>query len=191
MTSTMQHDLDLLYEWLYNNLLSINADKTKYMIFHSPLMSVNSLNTTLKIDGKSIDRISEFKYLGLIIQDTLKWNSHIDNMIKKTAPLVGVLRRLNRCMPPHLLRSIYFAHIHSRLTYLSPIWGTSAPSYKLNDIQILQNKAIRSIFNIEYFTKKISTADILKKHHILNVMQLIQFNATVLFHQIKNKKIKK
>lgn len=111
-------------------------------------------------------------------------------MIKKAAPLVGALRRLNRCTPPHLLRSIYFAQIHSRLSYLSPIWGASAPSYKLNDIQTLQNKAIRSIFNVDYYSNNISTENILKKYHIFNVAQLIQYNTTILYHQIKNKTIK-
>lgn len=157
------------------------------MIFHSPHKRVDMLNTPLHINGLPLERVSEIKYLGLIIQDTLKWNSHINNIIKKAAPLIGVLRRLNRCTPPHLLRTIYFSHIHSRLSYLSPIWGSSAASYKLNDLQVLQNNAIRSIFNIDYYINNICTRDILKKYKILNITQLIDYNTTILYHKIKSK----
>lgn len=183
----MQHDLNLLHEWLYNNLLSINVDKTKLMIFHSPHRPIITPLTLLLINGKPIEKVNSIKYLGLIIQDTLKWNAHIDNVIKKTAPLIGVLRRLNRCTPPHLLRSIYFAHIHSRLTYLSPIWGTSSPAYKLNELQTLQNKAIRCIFNVDYYTNKINTNDIFKKYQIFNITQLVHYNTIFLYHKIHNK----
>lgn len=188
--SDMQSDLNELSNWLYNNLLTVNVDKTKYVIFHSPHRPVESPAAKLLINEKTVERVSEIKYLGLIIQDTLKWNAHINNIIRKSAPLTGVLRRLNRCTPPHLLRAIYFAHIHSRLTYLCPIWGSSTPSYKLNDLQVLQNKAIRNIFNIDYFTNNISTNNIFKKYQILNIPQLIQQNTIMFYYKIQNNLLK-
>lgn len=186
----MQDDLNLLCTWLFNNLLTINADKTKFMIFHSPHKHIEAPNRPLLINNKQIESVDEFKYLGLIIHHTLKWNAHIDNVIKKTAPLVGILRRLNRCTPTHLLRSIYFAHVHSRLSYLTPIWGSSTPAYKLNDLQVLQNKAIRSIFNIDYFTNKMHTRDILQKYQILNVIQLVDYNTITFYYKIVNNLVK-
>lgn len=186
----IQPDLDALYEWLYNNLLSINTDKTKFIVFHSSHYQVNPTNLTLTINDKPIERVFDVKYLGLHLHHNLKWNLHIDNIIKKTTPLIGALRRLNKPTPQHLLLSIYFAHIHSRLSYLSPIWGSATPSYKLQDLQVLQNRAIRNIFFNDYYRDKMSTTEILNKYKILNITRLIEYNTTILFHNILNNKIK-
>lgn len=186
----MQADLNILDKWLYDNLLTINTDKPKYIIFHSTHIQLEPITSMLLSNNAPIERVFDIKYLGLYLQCNLKWNLHIDSIIKKASPLVGVLRRLNRCTPAHLLRSIYFAHIHSRITYLCPIWGSATPAYKLHDLQVLQNKAVRTIFNIEYYNNKLSTADILNKYKILNIEQLIDYNTTFLFYKVLTKQTK-
>jgi hypothetical protein len=185
----MQHDLNLIYSWLYNNLLSINISKTKYMIFHSDKKTIVD-NHSLHIHNQEIERVNSIKYLGLHIQSNLKWNTHIETISKKIAPLSGILYRLNRCAAPHLLRSIYFAHIHSKLSYLSPVWGSSSTQYLIEELQILQNKAIRNIFYHDYYIQKLHTNEILTKYKIFNVSQLIQYDTTVFFYKIYNNLVK-
>lgn len=46
------------------------------------------------MDDESIDRVCDIKYLGVIIVDKLKFDSHIDNVIKKIAKKYGILCRL-------------------------------------------------------------------------------------------------
>lgn len=186
----MQHDLNLLCNWLLNNQLTINATKTKFIIFHSHKMEQQTTSLKLFVDGGEIERVTEIKYLGLIIRDDLKWNTHIDHIIRKTSGLVGALRRLNSCVPADLLKMIYYAHVHSYFSYLSPIWGNAAQEYKLKEIQIIQNRALRTIFGIDYYIQNISTTEIRKKYNILDIKQQIRMDTILLFYKIQHNLIK-
>lgn len=190
MYANMQHDLNVLFEWLYDNVLSINITKTKYMIFHSDNKKINLDSLALHINNVEIARVDKIKYLGLNLQSNLKWNTHVNSLSKKIAPLAGILYKLCRNTPEHLLKSIYFAHIHSKLSYLSPVWGSASPQYAIQELQIIQNKAIRNIFYKDYYIDKLHTNEILKKYKILNVSQIMQFDTTVFFYKIANKLIK-
>lgn len=188
--SNMQYDLNLLVDWLYDNVLTINISKTKYMIFHSESKHIDMNGLKIQINDTEIERVTTIKYLGLHLQCNLKWNTHASVLTKKIAPLAGVLYKLSRCTPEHLLRSIYFAHIHSKLSYLSPVWGSAAPQYIIDELQIIQNKAIRNIFYHDYHVSHLHTNEILKKYKILNVRQLVEYDTTIFFYKIKNNLIK-
>lgn len=146
MYSNMQHDLNILSEWFFENVLSINTTKTKYIIFHADNKNVDASGLSLQINNIPIERMDTIKYLGLHLQSNLKWNTHINSITKKIAPLTGTLYKLNKCKPNHLLRPIYFAYIHSKWSYLIPIWRSASPEYAINELQIIQNKAICNIF---------------------------------------------
>ena len=71
---TINNELDNVYRWLCSNKLSLNVSKTKYMCFHTPKRKV--VFPDLKINNITIDRVTDFKFLGLIISSNLKWNKH-------------------------------------------------------------------------------------------------------------------
>ena len=58
--------------------LSLNVNKTKYMCFHTSKKTVTY--PKLKINNVIIDRVNDFKFLGLIISSNLKWNKHINHI---------------------------------------------------------------------------------------------------------------
>ena len=60
---TINNELDNVYRWLCSNKLSLNVSKTKYMCFHTPKRKVVFLD--LKINNITIDRVTDFKFLGL------------------------------------------------------------------------------------------------------------------------------
>ena len=53
--------------------LSLNKDKTKHMIHHFSQRDVSQLKITLNLEGKQIQGICEFNFLGTTIQETLNW----------------------------------------------------------------------------------------------------------------------
>lgn len=98
----------------------------------------------------------------------MKWEDHINYLKKKIIPYVAALNRIRKNLPKQLLSNIYFAHIHSRLVYLNSIWS-SASAYRLRELQILQNKAVKFVNNLPMLTPssqlynvKILPLDILK-----------------------------
>ena len=66
--------------WFQVNRLSVNLDKTCYSIFrHSDV----SDSLELKIGTTVLKRVTTCKYLGIIIDDKLSWNDHIDYVYQK------------------------------------------------------------------------------------------------------------
>ena len=63
------------------NQLSLNVNKTKFMVFHSGRKHV--VNAILSINGIVIERVDTFNFLGLHISHDLKWKTHIQTMSRK------------------------------------------------------------------------------------------------------------
>ena len=64
--------------WLVTNKLSLNFNKTNYMQFSKAPKHVPHLH--LQINNNEISRIDTFNFLGLQINENLKWNTHIDHI---------------------------------------------------------------------------------------------------------------
>ena len=62
-------ELDKIADWLQLNKLSLNVKKSKHIVFHNRWKRVPDLN--LEIDGNTIDKTSEFIFLGLTINENL------------------------------------------------------------------------------------------------------------------------
>ena len=66
----LNDELTKIYDWLAVNKLSLNVSKTKYMIFHHPLKVIPQ-NLTIEINNTPIERVKEFCFLGLTINEHL------------------------------------------------------------------------------------------------------------------------
>ena len=67
--------------WFKDSLLSLNFNKTHYLEFKTKHYS--NVNTEITLDWKYINKATATKFLGLIIDDTLSWKPHIDQVINK------------------------------------------------------------------------------------------------------------
>ena len=57
--------------WLSSNKLSLNTNKTFYLLFHRA--RIKPVNISLEMDGSIINRVNRIKYLGVIIDHELNW----------------------------------------------------------------------------------------------------------------------
>ena len=94
-TSThINHELSLIYDWLNSNKLSLNINKTKYMVFRFPQKSTNRMiSLNLSIDGYLIERVKSFDFLGITINETLTWKDHIHKVSNKVSKVIGILSK--------------------------------------------------------------------------------------------------
>ena len=67
--SLINYELGKVIEWLNINKLSLDKDKSKYMIFYVPRKETQTL--TLKIDNINIEQVDEFNFLGLTLDANL------------------------------------------------------------------------------------------------------------------------
>ena len=134
-------ELGNLYLWLSVNRLSLNIDKTNFVIFHQynkPL----KYNVTIKINKKAISEKKSIKYLGVLIDSTLSWKEHVLHLSKKLSRSVGILYKLRPFVNTKIMKNIYYAVFYSHVVYAIEIWG-SACETTLKKIVTLHKRVIR------------------------------------------------
>ena len=72
-----------LFLWCNRNRMTINFSKTSFMLFHNTNKAIPLGFKEIIVDGISIPRSNETKYLGLRIDEKLTWNEHITKLCKK------------------------------------------------------------------------------------------------------------
>ena len=98
-------ELEKVNTWLKLNKLSLNAQKTKLMLFHRKQKHVNDVN--VKIDNTMIERVQTFNFLGIMLNETLSWKSHIAMVSNKISKVFGILYRLKHAFPEYVLFTLY------------------------------------------------------------------------------------
>ena len=148
LKSNINKELIKIENWFVANRLSLNEDKTTYMIFRPPgTPQKDDLNITL--NGKNIARTQSIKFLGIIITETLTWNEHVNSIMLRSAKIVGIIRRLKNELPQTVLKTIYSALLEPLINYAITVWGGTTQT-NADRIEILQKKAVRAITKSKY-----------------------------------------
>ena len=92
----------------------------------------------LTISGDIIEQVEEFNFLGITVDQNVTWDAHITKMSIKLARVIGILHKLKRTFPQHILRTIYNSLINPHFIYGLYLWGL-----KCRRIKVLQKKAVR------------------------------------------------
>lgn len=184
LETLVNSNLRLYYSWLCNNKLSINVTKTVYMIISQKNKPKCVIDVYL--NDVKLKEVSEYKYLGLILTNQLSWDAHIESIIKKIVPMVGAIRRCREILNFKSRTMLYNSFILPHLRYLIPCWG-NAPEYQIDKIQRAQNKAIKTIFQFEYFTP---TQEVFRRTSLLDIKKLRTFEQVKFIYNIQNKLIK-
>ena len=139
----INNKLTAIGNWLRLNKLSLNVNKTKAMLFFTSQRSINYPN--LFLYNKKIDFVKNFKFLGIVLHENLKWKAHTNMISKKISKTLGIMKKLKRTIPSNALLNIYNALIAPHLNYGIIIWGRES-----NDLWKLQKAAVRTITNSRY-----------------------------------------
>ncbi|CAK1585636.1 unnamed protein product [Parnassius mnemosyne] len=182
--SQAQKDLDILNEWFSYNLLTINVTKTSFMVFCAKNKKIPTY-TPLKINNITLKRSKKEKYLGLLLDDKLIWDSHIDKIASKLASLTGALRKVSNCIPYKIKSTVYNALAKPHLEYLIEIWGSAAQTH-ISKLQRAQSKLIKTLFHYNYLTP---TKELYRKTKFLNIKQLYTYNTCLIIKKIISKNI--
>ena len=93
----INEELSYIEKWLQGNKFSLNVVKTQAMIIGSKpkfkkLKNNPSTLSSFRVGGDEIDLINETKYLGVVIDHCLTWESHISALPKKISRAIGLLK---------------------------------------------------------------------------------------------------
>ena len=97
--SYMNSHLEKLNNLLKLKHLTLSISKSKFMIIGSSqrLNKIDSISC--KVDNMDLDEVSSFKYLGIVINNRLTWQDHVDQMFSKINKKLGLLKRIRYCLP--------------------------------------------------------------------------------------------
>ena len=136
----LNYDLEHIHQWLLANKLTLNKDKTEYMIIGSR-QKLSNIETNPKIElGESeIRRLKYSKTLGIIIDDQLYWKKQVETTVFKVSKAIGMLRGIKSCIPIRTLKKVYNAQ-----------YWNNCSEYLLAKLQKMQNRAARIIAGRPY-----------------------------------------
>ena len=130
-------------EWYISNRLTLNVSKSNIM-FISNLINGDTLdNFSVSIGDVPINQTDVTKYLGVLIDNKLKFDVHINNLVKNLSSKLRWLSGLRHIVPRKVLELVYFTYILPIFDYACSLWGCTNANVAI--IQRLQNRAARII----------------------------------------------
>ena len=114
----LDEDLKIVKNWMETHKLTLNVSKTKLMVIGGRQRLSRLDNIELSINESIIDHVDKFKYLGIIINETLDWSEHIDHIQSKVAKRLGLLKRVKHLLPVKSRELVYKTMIQPILEYL-------------------------------------------------------------------------
>jgi len=176
----------VLVGWVSSNGLALNLKKTKYIIFSRSRID-NNYNLT--ISDKLIERTSEAKFLGVIVDDKLTWTQHTKALKSKMSRYIGIMYKIRNLLPIQARLQIFHSFVQSHLNFCSLIWGFSSKS-NIESLFAGQKKGMRAVMPgfVNYFYKDGSppshTKPAFSKNKVLTVQGVIIKNALIFMHKI-------
>ncbi len=146
--SSAQLMADQVSLWSNNNKFQIQHKKCKEM--RISFKKHPTIYENLHINGNTIDIVKSVKLLGVTLQDNLKWNQHVDVIIKKASKRLYFLSQLKRAkIHPKDLVKFYITCIRSILTYACQVFHFSLPDYLCTTLEQIQKRALRIIYGYD------------------------------------------
>ena len=175
----LNYEASKVQDWLIANRLSIHyKDKTKYMLIlaHSKVSILWGFQ--LQMGNNLIEKTDRYKYLGVIVDDKLKWDLHIEKMCSKLSSICGVISKARYYLDKKSLLLIYNCLVSSKLRYGTLCWST-APQYLINKVNVLNNRIIRYI-NFKPIRTRL--LPLYKRNNVLPLSEVIQLQRAMFMY---------
>ena len=173
LMTRMQTNINTFYKWTLTNYLSLNASKTKIMIFKKKRFIGPYL--PIIIGDQYLQQVPSTKFLGVTIDCNLTFKEHIQSTKHKLSRLVGLSYVLGPSMNLAAAKSFYYALVQSRITYGLIFWGGTFET-DIHTLQICQNKILRNLFCDKLSHN--STNELYCKLKILKISELHQLEVS-------------
>ena len=163
----MNTELAKAAQWFKDNQLTLHPGKTRYILLNSKGKTLD-----IRLEGTPIKQISHrsdetsFKFLGIMIDESLNWKEHISYLHGKLRKSFFSLCRIKNLFPTKLKVLLFNALFKSHIEYGIQVWGQGTGIQK---IEIIQKKMVRALFTKSGFGH---TEPIMKRLGILRVRDL-------------------
>ncbi|CAB4037008.1 Hypothetical predicted protein [Paramuricea clavata] len=187
--SNLNSELTNLARWFSNNKLVLNLKKgkTEFVLFGTSKKLRKSPKVQVKINEIPINEAESYEYLGVELDKSLNYNSHIDRTIKKASAKVKLLSRIRQNVSPYVAEKIYKVMIESTLGYCGNLFlGISNST--ANRFQQIQDRAINIVYGTNVTPNRwCSIRNVRKLHCVQEVFKCLNGLVPNQFNGIFNK----
>ena len=166
---SMEEDLKHIIDWFRANLLTLNLDKTVCILFSANSNSTQS-HIELELGDHKLTNAPYVKFLGVWLDQNLHWNKHLSTLIMKIKKNTNLLQIGNKFLNKDSKKLVYYAHIHSHITYGLVVCGNMIDQTQKAKIQKSMDKCFKLI------TYQIPTTLNYKKEKLLRFNDLKMLN---------------
>lgn len=134
-------------EWCDSSKLELNVSKTKEMVvtFSSRQRDLAAAVTTT-IHGKPVEVVEEYKYLGTIFDNLLKFSANTEEILRRCHQRLYLLRKLNSFgVSTHIMMTFYYAFLESIMTFSMTCWFHSLSIQNRNRLQSIASMCSKII----------------------------------------------
>ena len=95
----------------------------------------------------TLDRVTSFKYLGVVLNQSLTWADHIEALSNKIAQRIGLIKRIKHPLPVHARITLANCLVVPLFDYADSVWGDKDNLVLMNQLQIMHNKLAKVILD--------------------------------------------
>ena len=130
--------------------MEVNVKKSNVMWFNVHSSKCSEIPPIL-LNGSPLSQVTTHKYLGVQIDEYLRWSSHISYLCKKMAYYLYLISYHHKVLPVYILKLLVESLVLSHLNYALPVWGPSLSHDLLARLVKVHNCAIRVIGGLKKF----------------------------------------
>ena len=145
----LSEDLNVVNLWLIDNKLSLHLGKTESIMFGSQarLSKVSALD--IYCNGCQIKQSSSVKYLGVLLDQSLSFESMVTSFIKKANARLKFLFRKKNLLSFYTKRVLINTLIQCHFDYACTVWYFGLSKNLKDRLQTTQNKLVRFALNLD------------------------------------------
>jgi len=173
MTLTLNEELKKISYWIHANKLSLNVDKTKFILFKTKQKQV--FTSQVMMNNKTIEQIHTIKFLGVVISSDLSWDHHTRYISTKVSKGVGIMCKVRHNLCEKTLLTLYYSFIYPYLSYCIEVWGATT-NKNLSALHKLQKKVTRTITCSPFLSH---TGPMFERLKLLNINKLYVYSVSL------------
>ena len=177
----VQKCFHIIGEWMNNYFLRLNAEKTKMLVICPPSLKEKIVINGTFINGKCIRFVADAKNLGVIIDNELSFNAHINKLTSTCFNIIRKISRIKGFLQVNQLKILVSALVFSKLDYCNALY-LGLHSNLLMKLQSVQNSAVRLIHKFNRY-ERISITVLLGDLHWLRLKYRITFKVLLIVHK--------
>ena len=120
LETNMNNTLKYLDIWLSINELTINLNKTNFIVFNN-----DKIKLAIILHNTRIIQKNSIKCLGITIDANMNWKIHTNLVKSKLYYGISILRKLIKILPIHIIKLLYYSVFHCHINYCIHIWGNN------------------------------------------------------------------